>query len=875
MSINKPCETDFGYRLAEELKSNNYLKTIYQELIEFYSERILFGSMQDIDHRISDSDIVDGLRFTDLLCKSLNHPDSYQLKQIGQQMLLTLINLAPNDSRVSLYAESIFSNLGNFKGLDTVRKMLGPSQFRSLDLNEQLEISLRREILRVPGTENEFFLPDQISIYDALQANSVSYSGPTSMGKSYIFRKFIADYISNQNVCDFAIIVPSKALINETKRKLLSENSLLLREQRYKLVTSSNDLALSAPNTRFIFVMTPERFVNLLSEDKTNHVGYIFIDEAQKIIQKEDRSAFYYKMLSHPALKNRDIKYIFASPNIPNPSVFGDLLRDNMDLKGIRSIYSPVSQFVFLINLNNQEVGVQDLLQKKFIKIRRKTKAYDLHSFIHAVANEKKNLVYSNSKRKTIEYAKEYSKRYGTFAPDDIQAERNKLSNLIRSEIHNEYYLADLVQFGIAFHASFLPERFREKIEAAFLDGIINTIFCTSTLLEGVNLPADNLFVTSSKNGRSTLSSIGFKNLIGRSGRLEYNLSGNVFLICGEKLGKESNFQDLISKPVEPQQLSIEKIPPKVKKAMLENLCNGNFEMPGVIQVSHSGTEEVEFCRRLGRILVRDLADSRNSYLVQQFREIDESQRMTRIQQVFPLDKTSESVTVSYDQENDIDQAVKNGLRYPRIGASYLEIVNFLKRLNKIFKWDTFETGLSSSKIKYVAVLLQKWIEGNGVSMIISQSIWHHAKDNYVYNQNTRQREPFDGKDVEKKNWIIQDTLETIENTILFSIANYFHIMSDAIKRELGTESIKNDWYEYVEFGTSNEKSIFLQKIGFSRDTANKILKAFEISEKDHSEEHEGYLRFVIPKEILLSNSEQIVSEAREVLMNMPEVFSN
>ena len=49
--------------------------------------------------------------------------------------------------------------------------------------------------------------------------------------------------------------------------------------------------------------------------------------------------------------------------------------------------------------------------------------------------------------------------------------------------------------------------------------------------MEGVNVPADNLFVMSYKRGRSNLNHVEFKNLIGRVGRIEFNLYGNIFLI--------------------------------------------------------------------------------------------------------------------------------------------------------------------------------------------------------------------------------------------------------------------------------------------------------------------------------------------------------
>ena len=49
--------------------------------------------------------------------------------------------------------------------------------------------------------------------------------------------------------------------------------------------------------------------------------------------------------------------------------------------------------------------------------------------------------------------------------------------------------------------------------------------------MEGVNLPADNLFVTSTRNGTEQLTPTAFKNLLGRIGRINFSLYGNVYLL--------------------------------------------------------------------------------------------------------------------------------------------------------------------------------------------------------------------------------------------------------------------------------------------------------------------------------------------------------
>lgn len=73
--------------------------------------------------------------------------------------------------------------------------------------------------------------------------------------------------------------------------------------------------------------------------------------------------------------------------------------------------------------------------------------------------------------------------------------------------------------------------------------------------------------------------------------------------------------------------------------------------------------------------------------------------------------------------------------------------------------------------------------------------------------------------------WCLQDTLEAIENIVLFSISNYFLRFSNEYKKIHGVDEFDNNWYEYVEFGTTNPLTILLQRNGFSRESATFIKK--------------------------------------------------
>lgn len=106
-----------------------------------------------------------------------------------------------------------------------------------------------------------------------------------------------------------------------------------------------------------------------------------------------------------------------------------------------------------------------------------------------------------------------------------------EISSEIRNFVHDNYELAEAINYGVAFHFGNLPQSIRDLIEHHFKIGNIDYLFCTSTLLEGVNLPARSVFILTHKKGPSPLESVDFWNLAGRAGRLSMELSGDIFVL--------------------------------------------------------------------------------------------------------------------------------------------------------------------------------------------------------------------------------------------------------------------------------------------------------------------------------------------------------
>ena len=117
-----------------------------------------------------------------------------------------------------------------------------------------------------------------------------------------------------------------------------------------------------------------------------------------------------------------------------------------------------------------------------------------------------------------------------------------------------------------------------------------------------------------------------------------------------------------------------------------------------------------------------------------------------------------------------------------------------------------------------------QWMEGKGLNYIMRRAVEYQERHPEKFWVNRYTKMYYNKESLEHRNIVFANTLEVIENIILFSISNYFLRFSNEYKRVHGENSLnKNNWYEYVEYGTTNEVTIQLQRYGFSCESATYI----------------------------------------------------
>ena len=142
---------------------------------------------------------------------------------------------------------------------------------------------------------------------------------------------------------------------------------------------------------------------------------------------------------------------------------------------------------------------------------------------------EKPSIVYANGPADAESVAKGLA---DIFEEIETSERVRDLIGLAKAAVHSKYDLASCLGHGIAFHYGRIPALIRRGIETAFSDGEIRYLVTTSTLIQGVNFPAANLFVCKPKKGQhENLDPGEFWNLAGRAGRLGKEFQGNIFLI--------------------------------------------------------------------------------------------------------------------------------------------------------------------------------------------------------------------------------------------------------------------------------------------------------------------------------------------------------
>lgn len=817
-------------RLANDVLQDEYFIKLNNKAAKLLANNLFSENGNSI--KMTEKELNDTLRFADILSNSKNPKARNKAYQ-----LITLLN---EDYKANPYyqtfSHSVLAKLGNFPGIEFLKNENNSSE---LPFDRELEKKVKEFIQAVPDTEDLTFTDSQFELYKKISGSKYfSFSGPTSMGKSFIIKSFIRKVVGNKPPENIVIMVPTRALINQFSIDLNKELKNVLEHYNYTVITNSNVSELPSTEQHYICVLTPERLLSYLSQKKNPNIAYLFIDEAHKLAaEKDSRAVTAYSAISKALRRNPNLNLYFSSPNVSNPEVFLKLFKKD-EKQFFRTIETPVSQNLFFVDLVEKKVThYLDNGNYEFEPIIV-TKAETIFDLLSAIGDEESNIVYCSSRFDAVDKA---AKLFEQNQNKQVAVSKNvkKVIRQIRAYIHKDYYLGEFLDGGIGYHFGNLPQIIRNKVEGLFKEREINYVFCTSTLLEGVNLPAKNVFILNNKNGRNTFQPIDFWNLAGRAGRLKHELSGNI--ICLKETEKDWKKHEALLEGNAEIKLnpSVENyIDKKLKK--IEQILNENPDIKGetetmkeileyIANIISIDTLEIERANYNSEIIKKLIADNKEAII-----ELAKKKN-GKIDVPSSVLNTNNSIKLKI--QNEVFIALKKQVKNPSAiklpsRVTYEICQEWLHKFYSMFDWSTEEKRFKSEKqLDYYAVLMNQWINGISLSQIINESIAYYIRKGSTlmvgYKNGKPSYEVFDNSK-QHINVLIGNIIDDIESVLRFLFEKYFNNYYAMLVEILGEDNAGVNWATFLEYGTQNTIVIALQNYGLSRHSADYIFKKYK-----------------------------------------------
>jgi hypothetical protein len=327
-----------------------------------------------------------------------------------------------------------------------------------------------------------------------LDGKNIAISAPTSFGKSFVIDAFIAA----KRPSNVVIIVPTIALMDETRRRLFKKFS-----EEYTIVTAP-DTKLGLKN---ILIFPQERAFGYL--DALDSVDLLVVDEFYKASQKHDRDRAPALIKAILKLSKKAKQRYYLAPNIKR-------LSDNAFTRDM--------EFVELLDFNTVYLDIKEPY-REFGKDETKK-------------GEKLIDLISQQTQKSLIYAGTYSeiKKISELVISNIQpVDRiytTHFSEWLRQNYQPDWSLADLVDRAIGVHNGSMHRCLSQlQIRLFEYEDGFDSIVSTSSIIEGVNTSAQNVIVWKSKLGNTNLKDFTYKNIIGRGGRMFKYFVGNIYLL--------------------------------------------------------------------------------------------------------------------------------------------------------------------------------------------------------------------------------------------------------------------------------------------------------------------------------------------------------
>lgn len=755
---------------------------------------------------------------------------AYRIAQFGIQQ--------EDDEELLVKSALILEKMTNHPSIELAisKGYIGKNYIDQLPLLSKLDI-VRRNIKYSlwDETENKVININKFQ-YDVLEKNYnsqlLSISAPTSAGKSYILLNIIKETLLNKDHTTIVYVVPTRALISQVESDI--RKKLRTTEFHNVFITSMPIMdRLLEEYSKRIFILTQERLHWLINEKRDFHIDFLIVDEAQKV-SDGSRGVILQNVVEDLICENKDIKVIFSSPLTENPEVF---LQPNYEISSMSTVqkeFVPVNQNLLWVNAifrkpreweiklcfksGTYDIGKINLEAKPNNTIERL-----IYIVKHLGDQSGGNLVYT----KIPSDAEKAANKLYEMLPEEesLDVEIIELKKLIQEVVSTRYSLCKLITKGIAYHYGNMPLIVKSEIERLFKAGKIKYLMCTSTLVEGVNLPAKTIFVRTPKKGNTTpLSEVEFWNLAGRAGRQGLEFQGNIVCI-------DTNNPSVWNNPPEVRKkYKIEFYTKKIIKekfdeiveymsidAFEEEMYNLDFEHTISYLLKIYSNNQSLITKSLLELIDEDQIKVLESSLEIMMKDIDvPDEILFKNNGVSPL---AQQKLKNFFQKH-LDKLDKLEPINPALSNAPDRYALIIRIIQKVIPFD------HENRARYLAFLVTDWMKGMPLNYLISKSQQYWDRNG--------------GRNPQK---VIRETFKDIEEFARFKFIKYVSCYKDILNlvREQNNSSVSDsddtDMLKlWLELGASSKTVISLIGIGFNRSTALEIAKQIDSEQLNRNE---------------------------------------
>ena len=386
--------------------------------------------------------------------------------------------------------------------------------------------------------------------------SSWGFAAPTGTGKTLLARLLIVHQLLKNPDNKILYVVPTRALVHEVTQDL----NTILTHLQYQAVSVTPQLVSldneeeSLLTMAAVAVLTPEK-ADLLLRLKTfiNEISLIVIDEAHHIENGTRGALLELYLWRIRKLFSAKPRFVFLSAVAPNIKEIAGWLGGYTGAVVAEDRATRMRAGVYRLKKgdNGRYAGIIDYSDGTSIEVveskPERTQQKGIIQLAAALASAGPVLIVAKGKRTSETLAKlalDWLSERGIareHSPSNLESpEFIRLDSRLEREMYSSVPMRQLIKYRIAYHHAGLPPRVRVAVEAAIKTGLIDYVFATTTLAEGVNFPFSSVVVQSlalqepPEKGKprryNPVTPRSYWNIAGRAGRPGYDREGQVIL---------------------------------------------------------------------------------------------------------------------------------------------------------------------------------------------------------------------------------------------------------------------------------------------------------------------------------------------------------